>query len=400
MKTLPLSIIVILFVAGAGNAFAQSNNTSISSSSIPDDHLIFPSTSLTSNLNAESEKAIKEFVESYAANPQNHNWGMDEHVKSMIVDHNFNVVANMRYAGIYAFMSDVQYQKAHNTYNPTIQEAKLYDYLIKKFPNPVTPANVTSDMIKQVVQSWKNNANYGNVPIDLFYEEPAFWATTAGNADCLHHKICTPEEAKRGFDLAAIADKQQKQAHADNTNSISIQNLKVQPSTVKIGDIFNITATLVNNSQNPLIMDANPPCVNTVILDSHVTFDTKMATGCYDVFIKHTIDPGENFTMSYPDYGENFRAASAGTTNVTVPLSYYEDNQTVHSKTISKSIQFLIHDRTLQEELDLARIQTEKHQQEEQQTKNISGAIILAEVGIPIAAGVSVGVLLFARKRK
>lgn len=62
MKTLPLSIIVILFVVGTGNAFAQSNNTSIYSSLIPDDHLIFPSTT-PSNLNAESEKAIKEFVE-------------------------------------------------------------------------------------------------------------------------------------------------------------------------------------------------------------------------------------------------------------------------------------------------------------------------------------------------
>lgn len=400
MKTLPLSIIVILFVAGAGNAFAQSNNTPIYSSSIPDDHLIFPSTTLTSNLNAESEKAIKEFVDAYVANPQNHNWGMDERVKSIIVDHNFDVIANMRYAGIYAFMFDVQYQKAHNTYNPIIQEAKLYDYFVKKYPNPVTPTNVTSDMIKQVIQSWKNNANYGNVPIDLFYEEPAFWATTAGNADCLYHKTCTPEEAKRGFDLASIADKQQKQAHADNANSVSIQNISVQPNTVKVGDTFNITATLVNNSKNPLIIDANPPCENTVILDSHVTVDTKMATGCYDVFIKHTIDPGENFTMSYPDYGENFKAISVGTTNATVTFSYYEDNQTVHSKTISKSIQFLIHDRTLQEQLDLSRVQTEKHQQEEQQAKNTSDAVILASIGIPIAAGVSVGVLLFTRKQK
>ena len=137
-----------------------------------------------------------------------------------------------------------------------------------------------------------------------------------------------------------------------------------------------------------------------MLLDSHVTLDTKTATGCYDVFIKHTIYPGGNFTMSYPDYGENFRAASVGITNVTIPLSYYEDNQTVHSKTISKSIQFLIHDHTLQEELDLARIQSEKHQQEEEQAKNISNAIILASVGMPIAAGVSVGVLLLARKRK
>lgn len=183
----------------------------------------------------------------------------------------------------------------------------------------------------------------------------------------------------------------------DNTKIIE---LNVFPSEVRVGGTFNITATLVNNSQNPLIVDANPPCVNTVILDSHVTFDTKMATGCYDVFIKHTIYPGENFTMSYPDYGENFRAISVGTTNVTVPLSYYEDNQTVHSKTISKSIQFLIHDRTLQEQLDLARMQTEKQQQEEQQAKNITDALILASVGVPIAVGVSVGVLLFSRKRK
>ncbi|MHB8602742.1 MAG: hypothetical protein ACYC6W_03545 [Nitrosotalea sp.] len=55
---------------------------------------------------------------------------------------------------------------------------------------------------------------------------------------------------------------------------------------------------------------------------------------------------------------------------------------------------------SLQEQLDLYGIQNEKHQQDEQQAKNISNTIILASVGIPIAAGVSVGVLLFARKRK
>lgn len=229
----------------------------------------------------------------------------------------------------------------------------------------------------------------------------------------LQMKACSgPEKVQWNFVptqiayyMATITDNKSKismdfySIHNSTANS-PIIDLKVFPSEVRVGDMFNITAILVNNSQNPLIIDANPPCVNTVILDSHVTFDTKMATGCYDVFIKHTIYPGENFTMSYPDYGENFIATSTGTTNVTVPLSYYEDNQTVHSKTISKSIQFLIHDHTLQEQLDLARIQTEKHQQEEQQAKNISDAIILAGVGIPIAAGVSIGVLLFTRKRR
>ena len=60
----------------------------------------------------------------------------------------------------------------------------------------------------------------------------------------------------------------------------------------------------------------------------------------------------------------------------------------------------LDHQSLLQKELDLARTQIEKHQQDEQQTKNISDAIIFASVGIPLAVGVSVGVLLFARKRK
>lgn len=57
------------------------------------------------------------------------------------------------------------------------------------------------------------------------------------------------------------------------------------------------------------------------------------------------------------------------------------------------------HQSILQEQLDLARTHIEMNQQEKQQANNISAAILLAEVGIPISAGVSVGVLLFTRKR-
>ncbi|MGH2612611.1 MAG: hypothetical protein ACRDFB_06125 [Rhabdochlamydiaceae bacterium] len=54
----------------------------------------------------------------------------------------------------------------------------------------------------------------------------------------------------------------------------------------------------------------------------------------------------------------------------------------------------------LQQELDAYSTQKEKHAEEEKQAKDISDAIILAEVGIPITTGISVGVLLFSRKRK
>ncbi|MHB8545912.1 MAG: hypothetical protein ACYDAJ_04025 [Nitrosotalea sp.] len=60
----------------------------------------------------------------------------------------------------------------------------------------------------------------------------------------------------------------------------------------------------------------------------------------------------------------------------------------------------LDHQHILQEQLDLARTHIEMSQQEEQQAKDIRDAIILAEVGIPIATGVSTGVFLFARKKK
>ena len=60
----------------------------------------------------------------------------------------------------------------------------------------------------------------------------------------------------------------------------------------------------------------------------------------------------------------------------------------------------LDHRSILQEQLDLARTHIEMNQQQNQQSNNISTAILLAEAGIPIAAGVSIGVLLFAKKKK
>ncbi|MDE1831805.1 MAG: hypothetical protein KGI02_05465 [Thaumarchaeota archaeon] len=196
-KLLGLFLTFALFPAGMMIMHADAQT---SSSLIPNDHLMVQSPTSKSNLNSASEKAITGYVDTYLTNQGNHNWGMDQNVKNVIIDHNFDVVANMRYAGIYAFMFDVQNQKQHNAYNPTIQEAKLYGYFVKQYPTPVMPTNVTPDMITQVVQSWKDAANYGNVPYGLFLEEPSFWATTAGNAYCLHYNKCTLEEAKRGFD--------------------------------------------------------------------------------------------------------------------------------------------------------------------------------------------------------
>lgn len=54
---------------------------------------------------------------------------------------------------------------------------------------------------------------------------------------------------------------------------------------------------------------------------------------------------------------------------------------------------------TLQEQLDTARLQTEKQKQNERQNADIRNATVLAEIGMPITAGISIAVFMF-RKRK
>src|SRR6185437_16776784 len=45
------------------------------------------------------------------------------------------------------------------------------------------------------------------------------------------------------------------QARANDVNNISIQNISVQPDAVKVGDTFTVTATLVNNSTVPIVVE-------------------------------------------------------------------------------------------------------------------------------------------------
>ncbi|MGI0007736.1 MAG: hypothetical protein ACREAR_07055 [Nitrosotalea sp.] len=55
---------------------------------------------------------------------------------------------------------------------------------------------------------------------------------------------------------------------------------------------------------------------------------------------------------------------------------------------------------SLQKQLDLLRTQTEKQQLEKQENEEVETSLHLAEVGIPIAAGISIGMFLFTGKRK
>ena len=127
-------------------------------------------------------------------------------------------------------------------------------------------------------------------------------------------------------------------------NNVEIQNIQVQPAIIRVGDTFTINATLVNNSKNPIYVNVSP-CRNTISVhfDSHVTVDAKN-TLCEDILGHRIVNPGGTFTISYPDYSNDFRAVESGITNADVTLFYQEKRDTPEI-TISKSFTFTILDK-------------------------------------------------------
>lgn len=144
-------------------------------------------------------------------------------------------------------------------------------------------------------------------------------------------------------------------AHADDTDGISIQNVKVQPSTIKVGDTFTVTATLVNNSTVPIVLEGGTcvPLIEhvpffTVMLDSHTKIKSKNLT-CAGVGLSQILNPGKNLTGTSPDSTLFYIATEPGTANVTVTFHYSVKNQTDPTQanieqTISKSFLFTIYD--------------------------------------------------------
>jgi hypothetical protein len=142
---------------------------------------------------------------------------------------------------------------------------------------------------------------------------------------------------------------------ADGTNDTSIQNISVQPYVIKVGDTFTVTATLVNNSTLPIIVDGGKCSAQdkqaemfTMMFDNH-TKNKPENINCAGVGWSEILDPGKNITETSPDYTANYAATESGTANVTVTFSYHaiiqrDPIQTGDEQTISKSFQFQIHD--------------------------------------------------------
>jgi hypothetical protein len=132
-----------------------------------------------------------------------------------------------------------------------------------------------------------------------------------------------------------------KPIQADNTNSVGILNLKVQPATIKVGDTFAINVTLVNNSTNTIFVHNDCLSPFSVTFDNHATVDMKEI--CRWAAIQKILKPGENMTVTGPGSNLAYRAITAGTENATITFSYGTKDAS-NSTSLSKSFLFTIYD--------------------------------------------------------
>lgn len=128
-----------------------------------------------------------------------------------------------------------------------------------------------------------------------------------------------------------------------------IQNIQVEPATIKVGDTFTVSAELINNSQNPIYVELNPCSGPVFVFDSQVTVDVKEMMMCLGWSSIKEVNHGEKLIKVGPGPIYNtFRATESGITNATVTFSYFENNPIKGSgnpdikKTISKSFLFTI----------------------------------------------------------
>ncbi len=133
---------------------------------------------------------------------------------------------------------------------------------------------------------------------------------------------------------------------ADDTG-VQIQGVTVQPSTIRVGDNFNITATLVNNSIDTISVHNDCLSPFSAAFDSHATMD--VTKPCIYFAISKSIKPGESITVSGPGGNTAYRAIDAGVANATITFSYTDENQTNSTvsfanspSSLSKSVLFTI----------------------------------------------------------
>ena len=144
-----------------------------------------------------------------------------------------------------------------------------------------------------------------------------------------------------------------KPIQADSADKVVILNPQVQPAVIRVGDTFDINATLVNNSTNTINVKNGCGGPFTTSFDNHATVILKKI--CNWMAIQIILKPGENITGTSLASNLGYNATSPGVTNATITFSYNIANQTNSSLTssaqtmnVSKSFLFTITNQSSQ----------------------------------------------------
>jgi hypothetical protein len=144
-----------------------------------------------------------------------------------------------------------------------------------------------------------------------------------------------------------------KPIQADNTNNVMVLNPHVNPTIIRVGDTFDINATLVNNSTNAINVKNGCGGPFSVSFDNHATVILKKI--CNWMPIQIILKPGENITGTSLASNLGYNATSTGITNATITFSYNIMNQTdsnftssVQTMNVSKSFLFTITNQSAQ----------------------------------------------------
>jgi len=118
-----------------------------------------------------------------------------------------------------------------------------------------------------------------------------------------------------------------------------VKDIVTNPKNIKVGDIFQINVTIINNSTKPIAFPGNPhdSPISVVFRSNNVVILGNQATCGLRSF---TVDllPGQTISVSAPGCGAGiaFKATGFGRASAEITFSY--ETSPVPGKTISNSI--------------------------------------------------------------
>ena len=191
------SLIAAMILPFSGMDFAEAKEQP---NKIPEDKLVDrPVNWKIGNMKtADIEDQDSKFRQYVKQDHPNNDWNKTTK-KNQIIMYNFDSIAGELKSGLNALVIDVQNQKNNGVYNPTEPEKKFHDWAIQQVQNPTIP-DMKPNLIRKVIQTYNESANYGHVPQELFTSDADYWSNVVADKLCEFNKECNTDGPQLGLD--------------------------------------------------------------------------------------------------------------------------------------------------------------------------------------------------------